>query len=543
MSKDLLAEFGDFGQDAKAASSTNLSNRYSSNSSSFFEDISSRPGAQRGHRALRHGQGLLLDVFSDGVTQIQHEYAIDQPNDDWGDFEDAEPSVAPSSTQHESKTQEKQNLEEYIQQSRKPVSVQTSAHDKANSFDGGHQSSRRSEPLYDASDNRRPPGIGNVPRAKDPNILFDASQELGEDDDFGDFEGGTPGPAESAEDLDIFGIKSNMEDLRPEDRASAPVKASRTAIPATAERRSRKPPKRVDYISQSSHGKPAPARAVRTAVAPTREPLTTAKPEIPEESWDDFTAWEAPAPLSTKSPDLHAERSDLPLAAPLGKSVTEPSPSDLPPTNVPPPALLLSLFPPLFVSAQEKFFKPLAAQPYAIRNRILAAPATTTFLQGYLALATVAARIIAGRKLRWKRDTRLAQSMKIGPSSGGRSTGMKLTGVDRGEERKEEREVLDVVGAWQEQLGRLRSAVAGSKALGAVPEIHDAMPVRMAKQSEGGVPAPRCCALCGLKRDERVGKVDENVIDSFGEWWIEQMSMHRGCRNFWEQHKDELRQR
>lgn len=528
MSKDLLAEFGDFGQDAKAAPSTNASNRYSSNSSSFFEDISSRPGARRGQGALQHGQGFLLDVFSDGVTQIQHEHAIDQPNDDWGDFEDAEPPVAPSSTQHESKTQEKQNFEEYVQQSRKPVSVQTSAHHKGSLFDGGHQSSWRSEPLYDSSDKRRPPGIGNVPRAKDPNILFDASQELGEDDDFGEFEGGTSGPAESAEDLDIFGIKSSMQDLRLGDRTSAPAKALSTATPVIAEHSSRKPPKRVDPISQSSLGKPAPARAVRTAVAPTRERLTTAESEPPEELWDDFTAWEAPAPSSAMSLAIDVKNSDLPLAAPSVKSITEPSPSGLPPTNIPPPALLLSLFPSLFVSAQEKFFKSLAAQPYAIRTRILAAPATTTFLQGYLALATVAARIIAGRKLRWKRDTRLAQSMKIGPASGGRSTGMKLTGVDRGEERKEEREVLDVVGAWQEQLGRLRSAVAGSKGLGAVPEIHDTMPVRMAKQSEGGVPAPRCCALCGLKRDERVGKVDENVIDSFGEWWIEQMSMHRG---------------
>ncbi|KAJ9637293.1 hypothetical protein H2199_007580 [Coniosporium tulheliwenetii] len=543
MSKDLLAEFGDFGQDTKATSTTKASGRFSSDPSSFFDNISPRPQGERGYGASQHGQGVLLDVFSDGATQIQHEHVIDQPNDDWGDFEDAKPSVVPSSTLDESKTQKRQNLEEYIKQSRKPVSVQTSAHDRSSLFDGEHQSSRRSEPLYDSSDKRRPPGIGNVPRAKDPNILFDASQELGEDDDFGDFEGGTPDPAEPAEDLDIFGTESRMQDLSLGDRASPPIKASSTATPVIVEHSSRKPPKRVDHISQSSLGNPAPAKAIRTAVAPTREPLTTAEPEPPEESWDDFTAWEAPAPSSTMSPKIDIKNSDLPLAAPSVQSITEPSPSDLPPTNIPPPALLLSLFPPLFASAQEKFFKPLAAQPYAIRNRILASPATTTFLQGYLALATVAARIIAGRKLRWKRDTRLAQSMKIGPASAGRSTGMKLTGVDRGEERKEEREVLDVVGAWQEQLGRLRSAVAGSKGLGAVPEIQETMPVRTAKQSEGGVPAPRRCALCGLKRDERVGKMDENVADSFGEWWIDQMSMHRGCRNFWEQHKDELRQR
>jgi hypothetical protein len=33
--------------------------------------------------------------------------------------------------------------------------------------------------------------------------------------------------------------------------------------------------------------------------------------------------------------------------------------------------------------------------------------------------------------------------------------------------------------------------------------------------------------LCGLKRDERVTAADMAVEDSFGEWWIEQVNMHR----------------
>jgi hypothetical protein len=123
--------------------------------------------------------------------------------------------------------------------------------------------------------------------------------------------------------------------------------------------------------------------------------------------------------------------------------------------------------------------------------------------------------------------------MRIGPASSRATSGMKLTGIDRGEDAKEDREVLDVVRAWKEQIGRLRSAIAGvnsvaSAGLAGAFDLQEVMPIRTAKESDGGVRAPQTCALCGLKRDERVVKVDGEVQDSFGEWWIDQMSMHRG---------------
>jgi RNase P/RNase MRP subunit p29 len=110
---------------------------------------------------------------------------------------------------------------------------------------------------------------------------------------------------------------------------------------------------------------------------------------------------------------------------------------------------------------------------------------------------------------------------------------MKLTGIDKSENMKEEREVADVVMAWKEVIGKMRHIVSAANqakagSLGAVPDIQETMPVRALKQSEGGVPARLPCMLCGLKREERVGTVDQAVEDSFGEWWVEQVSMHRG---------------
>ena len=217
----------------------------------------------------------------------------------------------------------------------------------------------------------------------------------------------------------------------------------------------------------------------------------------------------------------------------MSPTIDEPQPGELPPTNVPPPGVLLSLFPPLFADAQEKLFKPMAAQTLPMRNKLIAEPATINYLQGYLVLANVGAHIIAGRKLRWKRDQHLSQGMRIGPASSRATSGMKLTGIDRGENMKEEREASDVVRVWKEQVGRLRHVVSGTNqikagTLGLVPDLQETMPVKTLKQSEGGIPARQPCMMCGLKREERVTATDMATDDSFGEWWIDQVNMHRG---------------
>lgn len=285
------------------------------------------------------------------------------------------------------------------------------------------------------------------------------------------------------------------------------------------------------------------------SVAPSKPgntPLATSTPKE-EDAWDTFDDWEASIPTKkpTKAPmkapaKLDPSRNknagdEKTLVSPppiLSPTLNEAQPGELPPTNVPPPAVLLTLFPPLFADAQEKLFKPMAAQTLPMRNKVLAEPATIMYLQGYIMLGSVAAHIIAGRKLRWKRDQHLSQGMRIGPASSRATSGMKLSSIDKSENMKEEREASDVVRGWKDQIGRLRHVVSAANQikaglLGAVPDVQETMVVKVAKQGEGGVPAKEPCMVCGLKRDERVGGVDYDVEDSFGEWWVEQVNMHR----------------
>jgi hypothetical protein len=210
-----------------------------------------------------------------------------------------------------------------------------------------------------------------------------------------------------------------------------------------------------------------------------------------------------------------------------------------PPINVPPPSVLLSTFPALF-SAGNTLFKPVAGQSTSIKQQVLSSPKTVRFLQGYVVLAATAARVIAGRKHRWHRDKILMKSMSISAAG---SKGMKLAGVDKQQSAREDREAAEVVAAWREHVGSLRSAVAAANSTGEsnlkVPELTEHPQIQTAKM----VPtAPKPCVICGLKRDERVVKVDLDVEDSFGEWWVDHWG-HRACKNFWVEHEQQLRQR
>ncbi|KAI9770147.1 MAG: hypothetical protein M1840_003597 [Geoglossum simile] len=282
-------------------------------------------------------------------------------------------------------------------------------------------------------------------------------------------------------------------------------------------------------------------------------PIPTKIPDMPSKS--------PPNPVNTSPPTPKQSVPPRTVNNAAGSTPSTPFPSNpqaaaltlpraVPPTNVPPPSILLSLFPPLFNLPQSSLIGPLSARSSSVKSLILTNPSTITFLKAYLALATVAAHIIAGRKARWKRDTHLAQGTKIGPAT--RGGGMKLTGIDRSESRKEDREVAEVVHAWKEQLGPLRSALVaassasteGTKpsALPHIPEISDSLIICPTPESQGGIKALQPCALCGLHRDERVERVDVDIEDSFGEFWIEFWG-HRTCRNFWEEHRGKLTQR
>ena len=213
-------------------------------------------------------------------------------------------------------------------------------------------------------------------------------------------------------------------------------------------------------------------------------------------------------------------------------------------SNIPPPSILLLLI--------ETMFESLSAETKNIvlikdASALLSNQSKVDQLRILLSMVRAAARVIRGRKLRWKRDMNLSQSMKIGPAHSSKIGGMKLTGLDRTESLREDRGVEEVFSIWRKHLGRLRAAItqANAEIPGAalvVPDISENMHIRIAKLDEGALTAPKPCLLCGIKRDERLEKVDVDVEDSFGEWWTDYWG-HLDCRIFWERHEDSLRQR
>ncbi|EDN10489.1 hypothetical protein I7I51_01667 [Histoplasma capsulatum] len=201
------------------------------------------------------------------------------------------------------------------------------------------------------------------------------------------------------------------------------------------------------------------------------------------------------------------------------------------PMNIPPPSILLPLFPPLLEQYYQESVKCKQVGPKD--------PKLVSSLENDL---KVMARILAGRTLRWKRDTVLSQSMKIGPANSGKAGGMKLNSVNKSENVKEEKEAVEVLEAWQKRSSYLNSFLlsAGGRA---VPVLPKNVQVKTGTvEEDGAFKASHACGLCGLKRDERIPKVDGIVHDNFGEWWIELWG-HTDCRNFWEANCDRLNQR
>lgn len=255
------------------------------------------------------------------------------------------------------------------------------------------------------------------------------------------------------------------------------------------------------------------------------------RPTIDDTPWADFERVKA------------QELGRMPSNHPPSRTVKAVEVSSLgpPPSNIPPPSILLPIVTTIFGS--------LATHLKAVAsNQPLDQPSRLSQLRTLLSSIRAAARILAGRKFHWKRDNLLSQSMKIGPAHSGKAGGMKLAGVDKAESRREDQEAAEALQVWRQQAGPLRSTIVALN--GQLPEnerfkiseIADNMPIRQGKPSEGMVTAPKCCFLCGIKRDERVAKVDVDVEDSFGEWWVDHWG-HVDCVALWEKHKDSLRQR
>ncbi|KAK0389509.1 hypothetical protein NLU13_3084 [Sarocladium strictum] len=454
--------------------------------------------------------------------------------------------------------------------------------------------------LVSTGDQARPPPAPSIreewpsspPKARpklskgssDPNVLFDAGDfelEGGDDlddglddDDFGDFETVAPVPSQPAgqrrpavksvpPSLDLLGL--SLDD-GPSPATTAQSKSiflqtQSSGLPSFGAAAGGYPiaPKSPSFQQRN----PFPALAINTPVKTEFDKKDANKSASPVTAWPSFEKEEAQGTGKYQDDDGWGAWDDIPSGPsqvtgdtgstkapenwkwdsvgnvqPIASSVKGDD-SAPPPVNVPPPSVILSIFPDLLNSAKQ-LFKPMAGQSASIKERILSDPKAVGFLQAYILLATTAAHVIAGRKQRWHRDKILAKSMSISAAG---SKGMKLAGVDKTQSAREDREAADVVAVWRDNVGRVRSAVAAANSAGKanlkVPELAEAMQVQTAKSA---LTAPKSCVICGLKREERVNKVDFEVEDSFGEWWVDHWG-HRACKNFWLEHEQMLRQR
>ncbi|TGZ79104.1 hypothetical protein EX30DRAFT_342591 [Ascodesmis nigricans] len=206
----------------------------------------------------------------------------------------------------------------------------------------------------------------------------------------------------------------------------------------------------------------------------------------------------------TSSPPPSHIRSSSQLSM---RSLRSPSTSESLP--VPPVAILLTLFPPLFSLPSTALLNHLTPLSFGVRQRILATPEARRFLAAICEMGRVCGRIITGRQRRRKRTI-------------GRG------GTTQHEIQTEEREVKEVVRQWQENAGRLKAAMKE-----AVPEL----PEDAWKGQGAGVGGVRC-RLCALEENEVVPGLRENR--SHPRWWDWGWGGHGTCKAFWERHGRDL---
>ncbi|OJJ03552.1 hypothetical protein ASPVEDRAFT_43025 [Aspergillus versicolor CBS 583.65] len=398
-------------------------------------------------------------------------------------------------------------------------------------------------------------GEFELPQAGNNNdVLFDAALERFSDDgsdDWGEFETAEPS----------VGHINQYHAEKPAERQKTINKPAASALQST--RSPSGPSGSVDLLdsldSLSFQNKPAASYHHSSDILVDDSPATkvgriqNAKPKLPVqeeplEEWGDFTDGPIEATQSSNSKvadhqGVPRQEEDSPQtlkptakpeATKMPKSMAQSPPAGhVRPTNIPPPSILLELFPQLF----ERLRQDGAEAKRNLQQREILESVSLSIIN---TLKTIA-RVIAGRTLRWKRDAILSQSMRIGPARSGKTGGMKLSTVNKNEDIKEQQETVDVINMWRDRAALFNSVIqaAGKRPVQVVLENTR---VTTAMASQGAIKAPHACALCGLKRDERIPKIDENVEDSFGEWWTEHWG-HTECRQFWEDNMGLLGQR
>ncbi|RMD42071.1 hypothetical protein DV735_g3047, partial [Chaetothyriales sp. CBS 134920] len=482
MSADLFAAFGDPSDHQAGASKTTTESH------------------------SRHVQGSLVNSTKDGNDVLFDADETVSDDDEFGDFEDVRPEPA-----------------------EKPRDSITAS--------STQQDIQREAPLIDllGEDDQLPPSSAPAPASglvpvawtttttTDPQLPRREHGEISDDlaeggwDDFADFQQPRSEDPKSPPNLPVDSLAFSQ--------LTTPLSAE--AFEEYKLRHPTKPrPKPEPDVAEDWSSVAGDKRTSSTipAVATTRKPVLESnsrsspkvlpkaqlEPETEsglEENWAEFEDRPAEGE-STRSPPKASTRIDQPRASPKAPPGR--------PTNVPPPSLLLSFLPTTF--------------PGLLHSNDGPSEIIGTF--------HVASRVIAGRSLRWKRDTLLSQSTRI--AAAGRPGGMKLASVNKSENLAEEREAAELAQGWNRNLAKLqavlsRAKVAARGTAGGGLRLAATMAVKTAT-GPAIMEARVACALCGLKRNERTIGVDDKAADVTSEMGLsynEYLNSAKvfGCRN------------
>ena len=377
-----------------------------------------------------------------------------------------------------------------------------------------------------------------VIRDRDPNVLFSASDDEGDSDSFGEYEDSNPDGR--------TGLSGEMSTRTEALTEPAPHHALREPFTGThgTVRPSSQPfmstkssdqPHRLldvddewgDFQLSGAHPQDSTAQDRERNIQPT-----SLQHVIESEDDNDHDEWPAMEDGITPLEERVVEDSKAVATAQpprvadqkqLNEVLTSSARSDdmIRPTNIPPPARVLELFP-LVWQELSASSKSTVSTNVSLVDQIIQSHA-------------VCARVLAGRSLRWKRDTHLMQSMRIGPASGGK--GMKLQAVNRHELAKEDQEAAELISSWatvQRGFSDLLAKTSKPHSLALSLQLKPKPAV-----GQGVSKANHPCALCGLRRDERLAAVDDGSSDLFGEWWTEHWG-HRDCAQSWSRYRQLL---
>ncbi|KIW16489.1 hypothetical protein PV08_06544 [Exophiala spinifera] len=380
-------------------------------------------------------------------------------------------------------------------------------------------------------------------------VLFDAEDEPNvEDDDFGDFEiaNASEGTAPhnqlhhtSHESVSLGRLIPDLLDDGNHRKLSfsGPPTASTIVTNPGAINQTNLPPTKLETRSEGSQDQGTSegwsefedaqnVDDVRTPEEPFKKPEdkpfpsqgTTVNDEDEWEPFEDGQTDMPPQPPPSVEPEI-ASTGSRPIS-----TFQAAIPSFERPTNVPPPSSLLQLMSTVFDQLHQA----------NVTNNISKPALATKVLLVY----RTASRLAAGRSLRWKRDALLSQSMKIGQA--GARGGMKLASVDKGEAAKESRDLEEMIHDWMKNIHEYNSIIAHA---GLPPQrLKMSAAPNLRIQKSWGSSDIKQCALCGLKRTERLVDVDVDTDDLFGEFWTEHWG-HKDCYEFWYSYKGLLAQR